>query len=60
MGAEIDRIARAADFNGIKLLDGFLFGTHNGSGLISTGAIKVHFEPGNDSMVEGTYQGGCW
>ncbi len=55
MGAEIDRIARAADFNGIKLLDGSLSGTHDGSGLTSTGAVKIHFGPGNDSAEDYYY-----
>jgi len=55
MGAEIDRIARATDFNGLKLLDGSLSGTHNGSGLTSTGAMKIHFGPGNDSAEDYYY-----
>lgn len=55
MGAEIDRIARATDFNGIKLLDGSLSGTHDGSGLTSTGAMKIHFGPGNDSAEDYYY-----
>ncbi|MBU2549679.1 MAG: flagellin [Proteobacteria bacterium] len=42
MAAEIDRIANATDFNGIKLLDGSLSTLHSGSGL------KVHFGAGND------------
>lgn len=49
MAAEIDRIARSADFNGIHLLDGSLAGEHDGSGLNSTGAMKIHFGSGNDS-----------
>jgi flagellin len=40
MAAEIDRIANATDFNGVKLLDGSLQALHSGSGL------KVHFGTG--------------
>jgi flagellin len=45
MAAEIDRIANATDFNGIKLLNGDLSSAslHDGSGL------KVHFGTGNSS-----------
>ena len=43
MAAEIDRIANATDFNGIKLLDGSIAELHDGSGL------KVHFGTGNNS-----------
>ena len=43
MASEITRIANATDFNGIKLLDGNLSSdTHNGSGLTSTGKLKIH------------------
>ena len=52
MATEIDRIAKATDFNGIKLLDGSLSGEHDGSGLVSTGALKVHFGTGNDSAED--------
>lgn len=52
MAAEIDRIANATDFNGIKLLDGSKQGEHDGSSLNSTGAIKVHFGSGNDSAED--------
>lgn len=55
MGSEIDRIARATDFNGIKLLDGSLSGAHNGSGLDSTGAMKIHFGTANDSAEDYYY-----
>ena len=48
-GFEIERIARATDFNGIKLLDGSLQGEHDGSGLNATGRLKVHFGSANDS-----------
>lgn len=52
MLAEIDRIADATDFNGIKLLDGTLQGVHDGSGLSSTGAMKIHFGSGNDAAED--------
>lgn len=55
MAAEIDRIANATDFNGIKLLDGSKQGEHNGSGLNSTGALKIHFGTGNDSAEDYYY-----
>ena len=55
MAAEIDRIANATDFNGIHLLNGNLSGAHNGSGLASTGALKVHFGSGNDSAEDYYY-----
>ena len=43
MAAEIDRIANATDFNGVKLLDGSLGYSHEGSGM------KIHFGTGNSS-----------
>ncbi len=46
MAAEIDRIANATDFNGIKLLDGSITTAHQGSGL------KIHFGAGNDSAED--------
>ncbi len=56
MASEITRIANATDFNGIKLLDGTLSSnTHDGSGLISTGKLKVHFGTGNDSAEDYYY-----
>lgn len=55
MAAEIERIARATDFNGVKLLDGSRTGQHDGSGLVSTGALKVHFATGNDSAEDYYY-----
>ncbi len=55
MGSEIDRIAHATDFNGIKLLDGSLSGKHDGSRLAPTGAMKIHFGPGNDSAEDYYY-----
>lgn len=55
MGAEIDRIARATDFNGIHLLDGSLRGAHDGSGLESSGKMKIHFGTANDSAEDYYY-----
>ena len=55
MASEINRIANATDFNGIHLLNGNLSGTHNGSGLNSTGSMKVHFGSGNDSAEDYYY-----
>lgn len=56
MASEITRIANATDFNGIKLLDGTLSSeTHDGSGLDSTGRLKVHFGTGNDSNEDYYY-----
>ncbi|MDE7065642.1 MAG: choice-of-anchor L domain-containing protein, partial [Desulfovibrionaceae bacterium] len=55
MAAEIDRIAHATDFNGIKLLDGSLNGEHDGSGLNAVGAMKIHFGTGNDSAEDYYY-----
>ncbi len=55
MASEITRIANSTDFNGIKLLDGNLSGTHNGSGLKATGALKIHFGPSNDSAEDYYY-----
>jgi len=43
MADEIDRIANATDFNGVKLLDGSLSTLHGGSGM------KIHFGTGNNS-----------
>ena len=57
MASEITRIANATDFNGIKLLDGSLEGTHDGSGLESTGQLKVHFGSGNNSAEDYYYIG---
>jgi flagellin len=55
MAAEIQRIATATEFNNIKLLDGSLSGTHNGSGLKSLGELKVHFGPGNNPAEDYYY-----
>ena len=55
MVSEITRIANATDFNNVKLLDGTLSGVHDGSGLQSTGAIKIHFGVGNDSSEDYYY-----
>jgi flagellin-like hook-associated protein FlgL len=42
MAAEIDRIANATNFNGIKLLDGSVTNQHGGQGL------KIHFGVSNN------------
>jgi flagellin len=58
MASEITRIANATDFNGIYLLNGNLSGsagTHDGSGLVSTGPLKVHFGTANDSAEDYYY-----
>lgn len=55
MASEIERIARATDFNGIKLLDGSLQGEHDGSALNATGKLKVHFGSANDSAEDYYY-----
>ena len=56
MASEITRIASATDFNGIYLLNGNLSGsTHSGSGLTSTGRMKVHFGSGNLSAEDYYY-----
>ncbi len=55
MASEITRIANATDFNGVKLLDGTLSGSeasHDGSGLMTTGAMKIHFGTGNSSAED--------
>jgi len=65
MASEITRIANATDFNGIHLLNGNLSSSHinpaeweldhNGSGLDSTGPLKVHFGTGNDCAEDYYY-----
>ena len=56
MASEITRISMATDFNNIKLLDGNLSSDkHDGSGLNSTGKLKVHFGTGNDSAEDYYY-----
>ena len=56
MASEITRIANATDFNGIHLLNGNLSSdTHDGSGLVSTGKLKVHFGSMNDSAEDYYY-----
>ncbi len=53
MAEEITRIANATDFNGIHLLNGNLSsGVHDGSGLTSTGKMKIHFGTSNDSAED--------
>ncbi len=56
MASEITRIANATDFNGIYLLNGNLSSeNHSGTGLQSTGKLKVHFGAGNDSAEDYYY-----
>ncbi len=56
MASEITRIANATDFNGIHLLNGNLSSaTHDGSGLKSTGKLKIHFGTMNDSAEDYYY-----
>lgn len=56
MAKEISRIANSTDFNGVHLLNGNLeSGYHSGSGLTSTGKMKVHFGTGNDSAEDYYY-----
>ncbi|BBD07669.1 flagellin [Desulfovibrio ferrophilus] len=56
MASEITRIANATDFNGIYLLNGNLSSdTHTGSGLSSTGKMKIHFGTANDSAEDYYY-----
>ncbi|MCR5813527.1 MAG: flagellin [Desulfovibrio sp.] len=55
MASEITRIANATDFNGIHLLNGFLSGAHNGSGIRESGRMKIHFGTGNDSAEDYYY-----
>ena len=56
MASEITRIANATDFNGVHLLNGSLSATtHDGSGLVSTGKLKIHFGTGNDSAEDYYY-----
>lgn len=52
MASEITRIAKATDFNNIKLLDGTLTGTHVGTEVKSTGALRIHFGTANDSTED--------
>ena len=56
MASEITRIANATDFNGLKLLDGTLSSDeHDGSGLVATGKMKIHFGSNNDSAEDYYY-----
>ncbi|HCF05507.1 MAG: flagellin domain protein [Desulfomicrobiaceae bacterium] len=65
MASEITRIANATNFNGIYLLNGNLSAStphvvdwasaHDGSGLNSTGPLKVHFGTGNSSAEDYYY-----
>ncbi|MBQ3059184.1 MAG: flagellin [Desulfovibrio sp.] len=56
MASEITRIANSTDFNGIHLLNGNLSGaTHDGTGMVSTGKMKIHFGADNASMEDYYY-----
>lgn len=55
MASEIQRIARATEFNGVKLLDGSLLGSHDGSLLQAEGSLKIHFGSGNESREDYYY-----
>ncbi len=56
MASEITRIANATDFNGIYLLNGNLSANdHDGTGLSSTGMLKVHFGTANDPAEDYYY-----
>jgi len=56
MASEITRIANATDFNGVHLLNGNLSSDlHDGTGLVSTGKLKIHFGTGNDSAEDYYY-----
>ncbi len=56
MASEITRIANSTDFNGTKLLDGTLSGPHHdGSQMVSTGKMKIHFGVSNDSAEDYYY-----
>ncbi len=61
MASEITRIALATEFNNVKLLDGSLSGEHDGSGVSaddgvsSTGMMKIHFGPTNESSEDYYY-----
>ena len=56
MASEITRIANATDFNGIYLLNGNLSSDeHNGSGMVSTGKLKIHFGSSNYSAEDYYY-----
>ena len=55
MASEITRIANATNFNKVKLLDGTLSAAHNGAGIQSTGKMKIHFGPNNNSAEDYYY-----
>ncbi|WP_461208334.1 flagellin N-terminal helical domain-containing protein [Desulfocurvus sp. DL9XJH121] len=56
MASEITRIANATDFNGLYLLNGSLSSSeHDGSGIQSSGKLKVHFGTANDSAEDYYY-----
>lgn len=52
MAAEITRISKSTEFNGISLLDGSITGAHSGTGTASTGEIRIHTGTGNDAAQD--------
>ena len=56
MASEITRIANATKFNGVHLLNGNLSSdSHDGTGLVSKGKVKIHFGTGNDNAEDYYY-----
>lgn len=56
MASEITRIAQASKFNGVYLLNGNLSSAaHSGSGLQSSGQLKIHFGGTNNSAEDYYY-----
>ena len=58
MASEITRIANQTNFNSVKLLDGSLTGDHIGgssANLNSSGKLKIHFGPNNNSAEDYYY-----
>ena len=56
MASEITRIANQTNFNRVYLLNGNLSGVdHDGRGLTSTGKLKIHFGPSNQSAEDYYY-----
>jgi flagellin len=58
MASEITRIANATSFNNVRLIDGSLSGPHGGgtaTNLSSTGELKIHFGPNNNSAEDYYY-----
>ena len=49
MASEVNRIANATDFNGIKLLDGTLSALTNSIGADAFGQLRIHYGLGNSA-----------